>query len=111
MVGEDGPTHHGVFDLAFTRCIPNLTIMVPSDENELADMIATAVAHDGPCAIRYPRAQGLGLRLKPEPSPLPLGKGRMLAEGTDLLIIAAGSMAYPRWRLHVSLKRRAFRLQ
>ncbi len=95
IVGEDGPTHHGVFDIAFTRTVPNLTVMAPSDENELADMLATALGLDGPCAIRYPRAQGIGVPLNKEPAILPLGQGRMLAEGDDLLIIALGSMAGP----------------
>ncbi|MEW6348227.1 MAG: 1-deoxy-D-xylulose-5-phosphate synthase [Thermodesulfobacteriota bacterium] len=95
VVGEDGPTHHGVFDIAFTRCIPNLTVMAPSDEKELADMLATAMAMDGPCAIRYPRAQGVGVALSAELTPLAIGKARMMAEGTDLLIIAVGSMVQP----------------
>lgn len=95
LVGEDGPTHHGIFDLAFARSIPNLTVMAPADENELADMLATACTIDGPTAIRYPRSCGLGIPLKKEPEILPLGKGRMLAEGSDLLIIAIGSMVEP----------------
>lgn len=95
VVGEDGPTHHGVFDIAFTRSIPNLVVMAPSDEAELADMIATAVELDGPCAIRYPRARGVGVSLDREPARLPLGKGRMLAEGRDLCIVAIGSMVRP----------------
>jgi len=95
IVGEDGPTHHGVFDIAFTRSIPNLTVMAPSDENELADMLATALSLDGPSAIRYPRAHGWGVTLKKDPTPLELGRGRMLAQGDDLLIIAVGSMVAP----------------
>jgi len=95
IVGEDGPTHHGVFDIAFTRSVPYLTVMAPSDEDELADMLATAVVAEGPCAIRYPRAHGVGVPLKKEPSILPIGRGRMIAEGDDLLIIAVGSMVAP----------------
>jgi 1-deoxy-D-xylulose-5-phosphate synthase len=95
VVGEDGPTHHGVFDLAFARSIPNLTVMAPSDENELADMLVTALSLDGPCSIRYPRDQGWGLRLKKDPCPIPVGKARMAAEGHDLLILAIGSMVRP----------------
>ncbi len=95
IVGEDGPTHHGVFDIAFTRTIPNLIIMAPSDEEELADMVATALSLGRPCAIRYPRAKGSGIALKKEPALLTLGRGRMLAEGDDLLIAAVGSMAAP----------------
>lgn len=95
VVGEDGPTHHGVFDIPFSRSIPNLVVMAPSDENELADMVATAVTLDGPCALRYPRAKGAGVELKKTPELLPIGKARVLAEGDDLLIVAVGSMVRP----------------
>jgi 1-deoxy-D-xylulose-5-phosphate synthase len=95
IVGEDGPTHHGVFDIVFSRSIPNLTVMAPSDEDELADMLATAVTCEGPCAIRYPRARGLGIPMKTDPEVLQIGKARMAVEGTDLLIIAVGSMVHP----------------
>lgn len=95
VVGEDGPTHHGVFDMAFCRNIPNLVIMAPSNEDELADMVVTALTVDGPCAIRYPRAKGSGVPLKKTPSILPIGKARMCSEGEDLLIIAVGSMVNP----------------
>jgi 1-deoxy-D-xylulose-5-phosphate synthase len=95
LVGEDGPTHHGVFDIAFARNIPNLTFMAPSDEDELADMLATALELDSPVAIRYPRACGQGVPLKKEPVPIPVGKGLMAVEGDDLLIIALGSMVAP----------------
>ncbi len=92
VVGEDGPTHHGVFDMAFTRPMPNLTIMAPADADELADMLATALSLDGPCAIRYPRARVENGPPGSEPRILPVGKGRMPAEGGDILIIAVGSM-------------------
>ncbi len=92
IVGEDGPTHHGVFDIAFCRSIPNLTVMAPSDEDELADMMATALTLSGPTAIRYPRAAGLGIEMKKEPEVIQVGKGRMVREGDDLLIIAVGPM-------------------
>lgn len=95
IVGEDGPTHHGAFDMAFARTIPNLIIMAPSDEDELADMVATALSLGRPCAIRYPRAQGLGKTLKKEPELLPLGRARMMEEGDDLLIVTVGSMTAP----------------
>jgi 1-deoxy-D-xylulose-5-phosphate synthase len=95
IVGEDGPTHHGVFDIAFTRHIPNITVMAPSDERELADMLLTALTLDGPSAIRYPRARGIGAAMDDGPRSLQVGKARSLAEGTDLLIIAAGSMVRP----------------
>ncbi|MDQ7783394.1 MAG: 1-deoxy-D-xylulose-5-phosphate synthase [Desulfomonilaceae bacterium] len=96
IVGEDGPTHHGVFDIAFTRTIPNLVVMAPADEDELADMLATAVTTvDGPSAIRYPRAKGQGVEIKKTASVIPIGTARMLREGHDLLIIAVGSMVPP----------------
>ncbi len=95
VVGEDGPTHHGVFDIVFTRSIPNFTVMAPSDERELADMLATALSLDGPSAIRYPRARGAGVPVPDRPSPIPVGKGRVVTEGNDLLIIAVGSMVNP----------------
>jgi 1-deoxy-D-xylulose-5-phosphate synthase len=98
VVGEDGPTHHGAFDMAFARNIPNLTIMAPSNEEELADMLLTALSLDGPCAIRYPRDHGTGVTLKKDPATLPVGKARMLAEGKDVLIVAIGSMANPALR-------------
>jgi 1-deoxy-D-xylulose-5-phosphate synthase len=95
VVGEDGPTHHGVFDMAFARNIPNLVLMAPADEDELADMLATALTLNGPVAIRYPRAKGRGVPLKLEPELVPVGKGRMEVEGEDLLIVAIGSMVGP----------------
>jgi 1-deoxy-D-xylulose-5-phosphate synthase len=95
VVGEDGPTHHGVFDIAFTRSIPNLTVMAPSDGNELADMVAAALQLDGPSAIRYPRSRIPNEAIRPDPSPMQIGKGRMMAEGEDVLIVALGSMVAP----------------
>lgn len=95
LVGEDGPTHHGMFDIAYGRSIPNLTMMAPSDEDELADMLATALTLDGPCTIRYPRGRAAGVPMKAEPAILEKAKGRMLAHGKDILIIAAGSMVVP----------------
>lgn len=95
IVGEDGSTHHGAFDLAFARHIPNMTVMAPATEDELADMLATALTLDGPSAIRYPRSAGVGVEVKKEPIPLRVGKAQMLAEGDDLLIIAVGSMVIP----------------
>lgn len=95
IVGEDGPTHHGAFDIAFSRSIPNLTVMAPANEDELADMLATALTLPGPSAVRYPRARGLGVPLKKEPQKLQVGKGRVLSEGHDLVIISVGSMAAP----------------
>ena len=95
IVGEDGPTHHGVFDIAFTRSIPNLTIMAPANEDELADMVYTAIKSGKPCAIRYPRSQGTGIRMKDTPEGLQIGKAQLLSEGQDLCLIAIGSMVEP----------------
>jgi 1-deoxy-D-xylulose-5-phosphate synthase len=95
VVGEDGPTHHGVFDIAFTRNLPNLTVMAPSNEDQLADMIATAVSMDGPCAIRYPRSKGLGVALKKEPETIQVGRAELVRQGSDLTIAAIGSMVGP----------------
>jgi len=95
LVGEDGPTHHGVFDLAYLRHLPNMVIMSPKDENELQHMIKTAVEHDGPAAVRYPRGTGLGVPMDQEVMSLPIGKGEVLREGEDVVIIAVGNMVRP----------------
>ncbi|WP_419655332.1 Dxs: 1-deoxy-D-xylulose-5-phosphate synthase 1 [Desulfosarcina variabilis str. Montpellier] len=91
IVGEDGPTHHGLFDLSFLRSIPNLVVMAPKDENELRHMLATAVAFNGPIALRYPRGRGVGVDLDDELSTIPIGKAEILSQGDDLLILAVGS--------------------
>ncbi len=95
LVGEDGPTHHGAFDLSFLRHVPNLTFMVPADEAELARMLVTAVSLDGPVAMRYPRGVGIGATLEDAPEPLPVGRGELLREGEDALILAIGSRVHP----------------
>ena len=95
LVGEDGATHHGVFDLSFLRHIPNLVVMAPRNEPELQHMLATALAHDGPVAIRYPRGLGEGAPLVETPEILPLGEGELLREGTDGVIVALGSRVAP----------------
>ncbi|MEJ2639460.1 MAG: 1-deoxy-D-xylulose-5-phosphate synthase [Desulfosarcinaceae bacterium] len=92
IVGEDGPTHHGLFDLSYMRTLPNMVVMAPKDENELARMLVTAIRHQGPIALRYPRGIGEGVDLDKDPAPLPLGKAEVLAEGDDLLMVAVGSM-------------------
>ena len=95
VVGADGPTHHGLFDFSYLRHIPNLVIMAPKDEEELAHMIKTAVDHPGPVAFRYPRGKGIGVpRTRPFIS-LPIGKGELLREGADLLILSIGSTVHP----------------
>ena len=90
LVGEDGPTHHGVFDLAFLRSIPNFTIMAPGDENEFLDMLNTAFTIPGPVAIRYPRGVGEGVEIQEERQCLEIGKARRLKPGKDLAILAIG---------------------
>lgn len=92
LVGDDGPTHHGVFDLSYLRTIPNLTIMAPSDENELRSMMATALALEGPSAIRYPRAQGTGIKLSDPMEKIPIGQAKTVREGSDLTILSIGTM-------------------
>ncbi|MFO7749282.1 MAG: 1-deoxy-D-xylulose-5-phosphate synthase [Desulfobacteraceae bacterium] len=91
IVGEDGPTHHGLFDFAFLRSIPNMTVMAPKDENELARMLKTAVNHNGPAALRYPRGKGQGVDPASQTEPLSVGRGELLVQGNDLVIIAIGS--------------------
>ena len=92
IVGEDGPTHHGLFDLSFLRAIPNMVVMAPKDENELRHMLATAMVHDGPIALRYPRGRGTGVDLDEALTHIPIGQAEILSHGDDLLILAVGSM-------------------
>ena len=92
LVGDDGPTHHGVFDLSFLRNIPNLVIVAPKDENELQHALHTAILHPGPMAVRYPRGAGTGIELDRELKALPLGKGEVLRKGEDVLLLAVGNL-------------------
>jgi 1-deoxy-D-xylulose-5-phosphate synthase len=94
LVGADGKTHQGAFDLSYLRCVPNLVVMAPSDENELRHMLATALAHDGPAAFRFPRGSGLGVKLDASPAPLELGKARVLRDAAalaDVVLLAVGT--------------------
>ena len=95
LVAEDGTTHHGAFDYAYLRHVPNMVVMAPKDENELQHMVYTSVTYDGPAAVRYPRGVSLGVAMDPEPVALPVGKGELLADGTDVAIIAVGA---PVWQ-------------
>ncbi len=95
LVGEDGPTHHGVFDIAYLRHLPNMVIMSPKDENELQHMLKTALEYNGPAAVRYPRGTGVGVPMDQELKLLPIGIGEMLQDGEDLVIIAIGNMVKP----------------
>jgi 1-deoxy-D-xylulose-5-phosphate synthase len=94
IVGEDGSTHQGLFDLSFLRSLPNMVVMAPKDENELRRMLLTALAHDGPIAIRYPRGAATGTIMDREIQPLSLGKGEVLKEGEDVLILTIGRSVY-----------------
>ncbi|MBC8276860.1 MAG: hypothetical protein H8E46_01405 [FCB group bacterium] len=95
VVGEDGPTHHGCFDISYLRQIPNMTIMVPRDESLLRDMLYTAAKYEnGPIAIRYPREQGQGVKLRKDFKNVPLGKGEVLRKGSDIAILAVGPVVY-----------------
>jgi 1-deoxy-D-xylulose-5-phosphate synthase len=92
LVGSDGPTHHGVFDLSFLRQLPNMTVMAPRDEQELRRAMVTALAHEGPFAFRYPRGRGPGAPLADPVPPLEIGRGERLTEGADGTLLAIGSM-------------------
>jgi len=93
LVGDDGPTHHGTLDLSYLRCVPNIVIMVPKDENEMINMLRTGLAYeDGPVAMRYPRGAGEGVEFDPKPRELPIGKGEVMIEGQDVALVAVGRM-------------------
>ncbi len=92
IVGEDGPTHHGLFDFSYLRNIPNMTLMAPKDENELARMMKTAIDHNGPIALRYPRGKGEGVTVDSDLKPIAIGRAEVLKIGSDLTILAVGRM-------------------
>ena len=95
LVGADGPTHHGAFDLSYLRHMPNMTVFVPKDEAELRDMLATAVAMDSPTAIRYPRGAGIGVSLTADFKSIPIGKAEIISENDgEVAFLAVGSMVY-----------------
>lgn len=95
LVGADGPTHAGSFDLSFLRCIPNIVIMTPSDENECRQMLYTAYQHEGPSAVRYPRGSGTGVSISKQMQALPIGKAEIRRTGSRVAILAFGSMLSP----------------
>jgi 1-deoxy-D-xylulose-5-phosphate synthase len=95
LVGDDGKTHQGVFDIAYTRVVPNIVVAAPKDENELQHMLFTALASDRPFAIRYPRGMGAGVPLDPALQEIPIGRGEALRGGRDLILYAYGSMVRP----------------
>ena len=89
---NDGPTHHGLFDIAYLRCVPNATVMQPKDEDELVDMLHTSLQLPGPGFIRYPRGAGPGAKVKAEPATLAVGSAELLREGSNIMIWALGPM-------------------
>lgn len=95
IVGADGPTHHGLQDIAYLRSYPNIVLMAPKDEAEMRDMMLTAIEHPAPAALRYPRGNGVGVDISAPPKKIEIGKSETLREGDDLAIIAYGSMVYP----------------
>ena len=95
LVGADGPTHHGVFDFAYMRAMPNMVIMAPKDENELQHMLKTAIDHPGPISLRYPRGEGWGVALDKDMKTLEIGKAEILRQGGDVVIAAIGHTVLP----------------
>jgi 1-deoxy-D-xylulose-5-phosphate synthase len=95
LVGADGATHQGLYDLAYLRALPNIVVMAPKDENELRHMLRTAVEYPGPAAIRYPRGAGVGVPLDPDVKPIPIGQAELLRDGDDALIVAYGTRVHP----------------
>ena len=91
LVGDDGPTHHGVFDIAYLRCLPNMTLMAPRDEAMLARMLRTALEHPGPVGLRYPRGEAVGVPVPSAPEPIAVGTGEILREGSRVALVGYGS--------------------
>lgn len=105
IVGEDGPTHHGVFDMSFLRSIPNLILAAPANENELQHMLKTAFTTNAPFVLRYPRGAGFGVKLDPELKTLPIGKGEFVKHGKDATILAIGNRVHPALEAAESLQK------
>ncbi|HDD35664.1 MAG TPA: 1-deoxy-D-xylulose-5-phosphate synthase [Candidatus Desulfofervidus auxilii] len=108
IVGEDGPTHHGAFDLSYLRIIPHMVVMAPKDENELRHMLKTAVEYEGPIAIRYPRGKVIGVSCDEPLKILPIGEAELLEEGEDILILAIGQVVWPALEAVHRLKKEGF---
>lgn len=105
VVGDDGPTHHGVFDISFLRFIPNIVLMAPKDEEELQHMLFTAVYHNGPAVVRYPRGAGYGVPLATALQRLEIGRAELLKEGDDILLLPVGNRVYPALEAAEGLKK------
>jgi len=108
LSGDDGPTHHGLFDISYLRSVPNLIHMVPKDEDELQDMMYTAMQHEGPSAIRYPRGTGPGVAVKEKPAALEIGKAEVVRDGSEIAIFGLGAMLPEAERLAAMLKLEGF---
>ena len=108
LSGDDGPTHHGLFDISYLRGIPEMVLMAPKDEDELADMMKTALELPGPCAIRYPRGIGAGVVRKAEPQAIPFGKAEVLKDGSDVAILGLGPMVKMARELGARLEREGY---
>jgi len=107
ITGPDGPSHHGVFDISYLRMIPNMTVAVPADATELCAMIETAVDHEGPVAIRYPKGAAVSVPAVPVAA-LPIGEAQLLSEGTDVLLVAAGRMVETAEKAAVDIRTKGF---
>ncbi|MDY6793358.1 MAG: 1-deoxy-D-xylulose-5-phosphate synthase [Thermodesulfobacteriota bacterium] len=103
IVGEDGPTHHGLFDLSYLRSLPNMTVMAPSDENELCRMLKTALSHNGPVAIRYPRGKAAIPKTEDKDTLISIGKAEVLTQGDDILVFCIGGSVYESLAAHSEL--------
>jgi 1-deoxy-D-xylulose-5-phosphate synthase len=112
VVGEDGPTHHGVFDLTFLRMVPGMIVMAPRDEDQLRHMLATALAReDGPSALRYPRGAGVGVAMDGPPVALPIGRSETLRHGSDACLMAVGTLVNPALAAAEALARRGIEVE
>ena len=108
LSGDDGPTHHGLFDIAYLRGVPEMVLMAPKDEDELADMMKTALTLPGPSAIRYPRGAVAGVARKTAPEVVPIGKAEVLVDGSDVAILGLGPMIALAQELGLRLDREGF---
>jgi 1-deoxy-D-xylulose-5-phosphate synthase len=108
LSGDDGPTHHGLFDIGYLRSIPGIVLMAPKDEDELADMLKTALSLPGPSAIRYPRGAVAGVDCKTEPQLIPVGKAQVIEDGSDVAILGLGPMVTLATELAGRLKRNGY---
>jgi 1-deoxy-D-xylulose-5-phosphate synthase len=106
IAGGDGPTHHGLLDIAYLRGVPNMVVMAPKDEGEMRDMMLTMLEHVGPAAMRYPRGNGVGADVERAPQVLEIGRAEILRDaGSDVAIVAYGSMVHPSWQAAERLAR------